>query len=133
MPEGIPYASSNVVAGTGPTFQYIGNRIFGYSGSIGIGQPEKTLFEDKVGSRYAIVKIQFNYIENSTDDVEYFAYINDVLVQGYIVSGDILYTDPDHHIELLIPPFNTLKLSAFNHGSGTERDQIVSVVGKLYK
>ena len=133
MPEGVGYSGSNVVASVGRTFQYIGDRIFGYSGEVGVNNVETIMFEDKVGSRYALVNIRFNYIQASDDNFEYFVYLNDVVVQGYQVSAAHLYTGADNGIELLIPPFNTLKLSAINLSNSTALDQIVSVVGKLYK
>jgi len=89
------------------------------------------MLEFTTNSETLNVKIQFSYIESSDDNFQYYLYLNNVLVQGYVVSAAHLYTEPDNYISLIIPPFSTLKLSAKNLGSSTAVDQMVSLVGKV--
>jgi len=51
MPEGVGYASSNVVAGTGLELNYVGDRCYAFSGSFGITNSAQTLLEFNTGNK----------------------------------------------------------------------------------
>jgi hypothetical protein len=56
MPEGIPYASTNVVAGAGLELNYVGNHVFAFSGGIITlaGNADATMLDMVTGSEYIV-------------------------------------------------------------------------------
>jgi hypothetical protein len=51
MPEGVGYASSNVVASTGLELNYVGDRCFAYSGTFNVNTTAFTMLNFTTGSK----------------------------------------------------------------------------------
>jgi len=60
MPEGIPYASSNVVAGAGLELNYLGRHCFAYSGKIAASTGPLNALVFTTGSGYIKGEFQLN-------------------------------------------------------------------------
>ena len=67
MPEGIPYASSNVVAGTGPDLNYIGRHCFALSGMFESAQSAQMALQFTTGNKYIVGTFQWNGFIQSSD------------------------------------------------------------------
>jgi hypothetical protein len=133
MPEGIPYASSNVTAGVGLELNYLGRHCFAYSGWVPVGSSNVNLLEFTTGNNYIIAEFQFSSAAAHTDNFQYQVKLNDTGTFSYIVTDAAQYTDPDLPIRIVIPPYTNVKAMAKNLSSGTEYGQNVVMTGKLYK
>ena len=51
MPEGVGYASTNVIAGTGLDLNYIQNRVYAYSGTFAASTASATMFNFQTGNK----------------------------------------------------------------------------------
>jgi hypothetical protein len=70
MPEGIPYASSNVIAGVSPDLTYVGSQCYAYGGLFDSATSEFTILEFTTG--------------------------NDVIVGEFVLNGSVLFTGDSH-------------------------------------
>jgi len=129
MPEGVGYGSQ-YTASTGLGLNYIGNRVYAFSGSIAVDATEKDLLNFTTGKGAILCNIQFNYIQVTSEDFLYKVYLNDILVQGYSVSHSNLEAQSTV-IPLIIPPFTTVKLTAQNTTDNNARNQLVTLTGKI--
>jgi len=121
-------------AGVGTSISYIGNHVYGYSGSVAVNGSETTMLLFNVaGGQYIIAKIQFNYIEPDSDNIQYRVYINDQVVQAFQSdANNLTHLFPDSILHILIEPDSTVKLTAENITSSSTRAQIASLVGRVY-
>jgi len=60
MPEGIPYASSNVVAGASLDLNYVGEFVFAYSGGIEASTSEQSMLDTVSPGDMIVGEFQFN-------------------------------------------------------------------------
>jgi len=126
----IPVSAS--IASTGLGIRYIGNYAYAYSGETLISTTETNLIKSTSGSGFIVAKIQFNYGRiDSNNDIAYVIWLNSQRVFSYTVSGSMIYTEPDNIINIIIPPFTEVKLTARNRGSGTEYQYAV-LIGRVY-
>jgi len=116
------------------SFRTIGDYVYLYSGVVGVTGTSAftTLFEARTGSGVIVAKVQFGYVADAGDKIQYRISLNDLVVQSYSVSGSDRYTSPDNPINIILPPFTKLTLDAVNLGTTTSRDQCVSLVGRVY-
>ena len=91
MPEGIPYSSTNVIAGVGKDLNYIGDRVYAYSGYVSFSNSEKTLLEFTTGSEYIVCDAQYTVMDDgeqiNEDDVRVVIKLNEVKAFVNIDSG----------------------------------------------
>ena len=60
MPEGIPYASSNVVAGASLELNYVGEFVFAYSGTVAASTSEQTILNTVSPGHLIVGEFQYN-------------------------------------------------------------------------
>ena len=120
MPEGIPYASSNVVAGAGLELNYVGDSVFGYSGAVTMANSgtEYSLLEFTTGNKTIQAWVDFRNvtldINNNTTSKWY---MNDILVlQAELESSETAL--PGWVGRLVIPPYTSFKQTGQAAGSG---------------
>lgn len=116
-------------ASTGLGLRYIGEHIYGYSGIVSVNDSETTMLETTSGSGYIVAKVTFNGL-GAAEDFDHFVYLNDQVVQLY--RSEDRPARASNNIPLIIPPFSKLKLSAQNVTNTGGRDQVVSIVGRVY-
>ena len=109
----------------------VGNRVYAFSGAIGVDGTEKDLLNFTTGDDLIPCTIQFNYVQAATEDFFYRVYFNNQLVQGYLTTHSTQYTSPDNLIPIIIPPLTSVKLTAQNVDDNNERTQLVSITGKV--
>jgi len=135
MPEGIPYSGSNVVAGAGLDLNYVGNFVFGYSGIVTVQNSPIALLESQTGGEIIVCKIGIFTPQASSNNGEIVVTLNGITV----VAFETLNTTQDDYlngfapIDLLIPPYSQLKITAVNTASSSSMDWCATLVGKLYK
>jgi len=120
MPEGIPYASSNVIAGAGLELNYVGDNVFAYSGAVTMASSatEYSLLEFATGSKTIQAFVDFrNVTLNTNNNTTSKWYMNDILVfQMESESSETAF--PGHVGRLIIPPYTSFKQTGQADGSG---------------
>tara|TARA_R100001086_G_C11769179_1_gene240416 strand:+ start:418 stop:828 length:411 start_codon:yes stop_codon:yes gene_type:complete len=136
MPEGIPYASTNVVAGAGLDLNYLGSHCFAYSGTFESVDGSQTMLSFQTGNDYikglftfngpvriagasaggsAVYQIKFNGVVVALGKVE----SSDVPVQGFQ--------------EVIIPPYTVVEFTS-RCDEDTANELITAIfTGKLYQ
>ena len=130
MPEGIPYSSTNVVAGTGLELNYVGNRCFAYN-LISISGSEDTMLEFKTGKDAIQAKIQIGGASATNDPTAFKLYLNDLEVNGLYVDGTKDYPGVNgaQPFICLLPPYTNVKVTETRISGSTAADYSVSLVG----
>jgi len=135
MPEGIPYSSSNVVAGAGLELNYVGNHCTGTSGQFTFTDTVGYGLNFTSGSGYIMATAYFGYSDPSGDNIETHVLMNDILMfdaeNNSSYSGD--FTNGFAHIKFLIPPYTNVKIGAINKSNSNEHNGTILFTGKVYK
>jgi len=121
---------------TGPaeTLEITGDFCYAYSGEVDINNVEASLLEFRTGNFTAVMDLQFNYSgASSSDDYIYKTYLNDRVVQAYIMTNSDQYGYQNTIVQIIVPPYTQVKCTADNQSSGTARPQICSVTGRIYR
>jgi hypothetical protein len=133
MPEGIPSASSNVTASIGSTFNYVANKIFGYSGSVNVATSGViTIFEDRTSKTSCSLRGMFFLDKNVADDIDFELSLNDLVV--FSVQQNMGTTNSRAQyfpVDLVIPPLTLIKCTAENLTGSNTMDCGVVFVGEL--
>jgi len=136
MPEGIPYASSNVVAGSGKDLNYVGNHVFAYSKAIGVSNSETALLETTTGNKSIKCEVTFQYCTPGNHDYHYIIYLNGVIVFNQFMDNtagiDGRKSNQLFAIPLFIPPYTALKCTAVNVTASDTESQACSLVGTVH-
>ena len=128
--------AGNPVGGTfggSNSFQTIGDHIYGLNGGVDTGSQstEVTIFQSDTDNYYVIGKLRFAINDSSGDDIQFALYYNGQQVWGeYATSGSA-----EHDmwpLNVVIPPFTNVRLTANNLSSGTAREIFTSIVGRIY-
>jgi len=129
MPEGIPYSSSNVTAGTGLELNYLGRHCFAYSGSFNPGSGE-TYLDFTTGSGYivGIVEINADYAGTGGTNLQVEISLNgiDVVVERDVGND---YVPGDTEFKLIIPPYTNVKVDI----SGASAPANANFTGRVYQ
>ena len=139
MPEGIPYASSNVIAGTGLELNYVGDHAYAYSGTIEATQSSDTVLQFTTGNKLIVGFITcVGGIENNGGGVAagtvtaFTLLLNGVDVAR--VKTSTAGTSPDNPSHatypLVIPPYTLVQVTAFS--TSTDGKTSVLITGKVH-
>jgi hypothetical protein len=130
MPEGIPYASTNVIAGTGLELNYMGEHCFAYSGSSNPGTGPTTYLLFTTGNQYIVGKFEMNgdFAGGGGNYMNVTIYFNSVKI---IHEQDIAnnYLAGDNEYEVIIPPYTVVQVDL----GGASVPMNINFIGKLYK
>jgi len=114
------------------SLNYIGNRIYGISGAVGVVNSETTVAEWTTGGQTLDAKLQLLYIQvNSNDQMEWQVYLNGILIAGAKDHGPAYYIEFNYPLILVLPPYSTLKITAENVSSATERNMGALLTAKV--
>ena len=132
--------AGNPVGGsfTGPAeaLEIIGDHAYAYSGEVLVSQTAATskFFDFTSGNYYFEGVMQFNYYDVlGDDDIRYDIKFNGTVVMSYFTGNAKVYTTPDNVVPILIPPYTQVEVSGYNVSSGTGRENIASIVGRIYR
>jgi hypothetical protein len=138
MPEGIPYASTNVVAGAGLELNYVGDHAYAYSGTVQAATGAVTLLEFTSGSSTFVGRINCaGAIPNNGAGVgsgcvsAFTLTMNGVEITR--MKTETLQEDSPTFTEypLMIPPYTSVKLIVLSNG--TAGFVSAMIVGKVHQ
>jgi hypothetical protein len=105
---------------------------YAYSGEIGVGGPTVTLLTVKAESEYLCSEIQIMNGTTSNEDFKYVVYFNDVVVAlWHFLYASTIHQSMPNTLHLTIPPFTTVKVTAENETSSTERNHTAVLTAKV--
>ena len=136
MPEGVGYASSNVIAGTGLELNYVGNRCYAFSGSFGINTSAQTLLEFHTGNKTIEVIVgccgAVNPGSIGAGSIGLFrTYLNGLEVaQVKIGSSDEAQPTVSEQ-KIIIPPYTTVKVDYIDTSTNSAYKVQAYVTGKV--
>ena len=136
MPEGIPYASTNVVAGASLDLNYVGEFVFGFSGTFGCSIAEQTIFDTVSPADVIVGEFQYNQPVNpeSLADESGACQIkfNGVAIailkvaEGSGMTGSVTQ-------KVVIPPYTKIEVTCEGSDNQAATLQSLTFVGKRYK
>jgi len=136
MPEGIPYASTNVVAGAGLDLNYVDDRVFAYSGLKAATTALKTYLSFQTGSRTIVGTLQTNAPVDDDTSTGGTVSATEITLNGVKVA--ILKTDgkdedmnSSERMELVLPPYSTVFITMIDDGNEADRYGSMSFTGKV--
>ena len=118
-------------SGTGSSLNYIGNRVYAYSGAVSVNNIETTLLEFSTGSEAITMNLQFSDI-SGPDNYDHFIYLNSEVIFIYRSEGGANRTEPDNLIPLIIAPYSLVKCTAQNASDTSALNQFCMATGEIY-
>ena len=122
------------IASTGKDIRYLGNHVYGLSGSFAFTDSAAYGLEFTSGSGYIKAAIYFGYHNPSGDNIETHVLFNNILVfnaeSNSSYSGD--FQNGFANLRIIIPPFTKVQVGAINVSGATERDGTLVLSGRIY-
>jgi len=138
MPEGIPYASSNVVAGAGLELNYIGRHCYAYA-IHGATTGEVDYLSFTSGNSYIVAELTINgHLEFGNGQGTLDAWklqMNGIIIGVYKTETTLTTADlvGSVVVPLLIPPYTQIIVSCDSDDTNSDKLGSCSIIGKLYK
>jgi len=137
MPEGIPYASSNVIAGAGLELNYIGQHCNAMSGNMVATTASQIALSFTTGSEYIVGEFQFNgFLQIDDVSVRQGSIkisVNNVVVSN-LIGGDAVLRAPGSVTQkILLAPYTVVKCEVVAAADDADNFATVTFIGKLYK
>jgi hypothetical protein len=124
--------SSQKIAGINAAqFTNDNKEFYAYSGNVEITgtTTQIKMLEFQTNSEYITAEIQFMSVEAGGNDLNFFVYLNDILVGTQSIGGAKEFYF--RGIGVIIPPFTKLTLKGLNIDAATGRDSTAIVTGKV--
>jgi hypothetical protein len=127
--------SGGAPAGTGTSFNYIGNHGYGYSGQLLVSNSEITALEFATpNNNYIESNIQLLWTTTSNDftgdDALVLVYIDDQVVSGILASS--AHKNASELLKLIFPAGVNVKITIRNAAAGTAHYGYISVTGEVH-
>jgi len=140
MPKGIPYASSNVVAGAGLELNYIGDHCYAYSGLQSISSSSQILLSFQTGNTTIVADIYcsgpLQFSNPAAGDKSNFQ----ISINGVAVhllgsrAANTDYTNPlPATVKVILPPYTNLLIEVDSNSTAADQFTASSLVGRVYK
>ena len=110
---GNPVGGANP-AGVGQALNYVGNKVYAYSGEVECNNVATTLLDFNTGAEAIAGVFQLYYDEIAGEDFAYKISMDSQLIVGYQVSGTDIMAQAYPGIDLIIPPFTRVIITAQN-------------------
>jgi len=138
MPEGIPYASSNVVASAGLDLNYIGKHAYAYSGTFEGKTAAQTVIDTSSGNGYIVGEFQLNAIVNATDPAAGNPTLAQILFNGTIIAiikaeAGTEQTPSSETQKVIIPPYTKIQVIVDSDDNQSSRLGSIVFVGRIYE
>jgi len=132
MPEGVGYKNYEFTSASSTSLNYIGNKMYGYTGAVGVDNSVTTVAEWQTGADTIEAQLQLLYVQvSSNDQMEWQVLLNGILIAGAKDHGPAYYIEFNYPLSLIIPPRSTLKITAVNVSSSTSRNMGASITGTI--
>jgi len=119
------------VASTGKSIRYIGRHIYGYNHAE-ITQSETDIFSFVSGRGYIMGALQINYAADQSENALYQIYLNNIVVQSWVVPGGTQSPAPEQPLLLLIPPLTIVLVTGILLSGVSARTHYGSLTGRVY-
>jgi hypothetical protein len=130
MPEGVGYKNYEFTSASPTSLNYIGNKVYGYSGAVAVDDNLTTVVEWTTGNDTIEALLQLNYLTvSSNDQMEWQIYLNSIQIAGAKNVGPAHYSEFDYPLHLIIPPRSTLMITCDNVSSSTARNMGALLTG----
>jgi hypothetical protein len=122
----------NNPAGIGATLNYIGNRVYAYSGLIDANDVATTLLKFTTGSEIIVGQIYVAMVTNSTDDFQYDINIDgQVAFSAFIKGGANFGMERNAAIPIILPPHTDVIITAQNATDTSTQPNCATITGKV--
>ena len=135
MPEGVDYASSNVIAGTGLDLNYVQNRVYAYSGTFPASTASANMFDFQTGNKTIRGEFTFNgqirFVSGSAGGHSVFELQLNGLTVGIYKSDTAQHDMPTQcYQKVVIPPYTHVLVKCIS-GEDTSTELLTATfVGK---
>ena len=119
-------------AGVGTGLNYVGNKVYAYSGPVECDNSETTLLDFSTGSEAITGVFQLYYDEVAGDDFAYKINMDSQLIVGYQISGTDIMAQAYPGVDLLIPPYTRITITAQNLSTSNLKTQLATFMGEIY-
>jgi len=120
---------------TGPDLQYTqdNKHAFAYSGSTDVANSTVSLLKFTSSSGYIVGTFQPQYFDNAgAENFQFKVLFNSIQVAGCVLDKIEGYT-PYEEIELIIPPFTDVEITALNVADADTRKMAAIIIGRVYE
>jgi len=133
MPEGIPYASTNVVAGAGLELNYVGKHVYAYSGEITFQNAGTDALVFTTGNNPMVLNMMVMTNDTDADDFVYNLTLNEVSIAKarFTAIGMSSLTLPIQLLNIVVPPYTNVKLNFKNQTDDTAHTAYGILTGKV--
>jgi len=136
MPEGIPYASSNVIAGAGLDLNYVEDRVFAYSGLKAATTALKTYLLFQTGDKTIEGVLQMNCPIDDDQPIVGTTSVSEISLNGVKVAlikcdGDSEARSSTERMALVLPPYTTVLVTMLDGQNQSDRYGSISFTGKV--
>ena len=137
MPNGAgggggPIGVSNSFTGVAQALDLYGNFAAAFSGGVSVDNNETTLVEFTSGNFIFVGNWRADYFENAGDDVRWVLYFNDSKIQS-ISSNRNYEAGKEGPVDIVIPPYTQVKITAQNITDTSTLELMTSMVGAIYR
>ena len=129
---GAPNVAGSNPAGTGTSLNYIGNYAYAYSGEVGVDNNTTTLLEFETGSQSVVGQFAIQNGSGSGDDMRYILSFNGERVCHVYSGSSDVFNQFQFPIDIIIPAFTTVLLTAQNVVGSSERSHTVTLTGVVF-
>ena len=138
MPEGVGYASSNVIAGTGLELNYVGNYVYAYSGTFQSLNSAATMLNFTTGAKSIIGEIQcngsFRLGDSDSGDTTAFQISFNGVVVGLLKTETGQEDSPPSATQtFVLPPYTNVQVTVANATQAAARETLIIMTGRVYK
>jgi len=138
MPEGVGYASSNVVAGAGLDLNYVADRVFAYSGlhAASTAQSGLQVLSFTTGNKVIVGEMQLNAEVDDDDPTlggasTLMISINGIKVSLLKADGELERAPSSQTQRLVFPPYTVVECILDSGQGGGDHYASVTFVGKV--
>lgn len=133
---GGPVGVSNSFTGPAQALELVGDHCFAYSGRLGCTNAPTTMLEFQTGNYYAVVDMQFLWLNSSDeytgDDALMLVYLNDTSVGGML--GGSSHNLGRELTQFVFSPYTDVKVTGENaSGASTEHFMWIMATGRIYR
>jgi len=127
----IPTSAS--VTSTGPGIRYIGNWVYGYSGTVAVSGSIGSLLDFTTGAGLIVgsVELHGSYAQIGQNQLRFRVQLNGETVIDTYWDATLDATFIDYPTALIIPPFTRCEVD-MAQASGSDKDMQITLTGRVY-